>query len=120
MVFDLTNFFYWASGILVTIFFSYKGFKFMKTIKNTKINQNAKILKDSKGIDLQLVDGEDLHIQDMEINQNAETMDGVTGLSVTVSGKQAARLQGLRVKQPQAEIIISDDPNVNVTINKQT
>ena len=90
----------------------------MKKLKNIKVHQAGKELSNVQGVNLELTDGEDIHVKDMEILQNAEQMKNVTGLSIKASGKQSARLQGVHVKQPNAEIIISNDPNVKVEINK--
>lgn len=115
----MLDFIYWITGILLTIFLAYKGYKFMNRIENTKINQKADILKGVKGVDITLGDKEDLHIKDMDINQEAKQMNNVTGLSFDAQGKQSARLQGIKITQPGAEITISNDPSFKVEINKQ-
>lgn len=119
MKFDL-EFFYWISGILLSVFLAYKGYKAMtKKIENVRVDQKGTKLTDVTGVDLELKDGDDIHVSDMAISQQAQEMTGVTGLSVKVSGKQSARLQGVTVEQPQTKVVISDDPNVEVGVNKQ-
>lgn len=113
------NFFYWASGIIITIIFSYITFKFMNKIKDIKIEQKSRKMKDVTGVNLKLSDGENIHIKNMTISQVTEEMQNVKGLDIKVSGKQSARLQGVEIKQPNATFKISDDPNVQVIINKQ-
>lgn len=91
----------------------------MKKISDTTIQQEGEKLENVIGADLQLKDGEDIHIKGMEISQKAKEMKNVTGLSFNADGKQSARLQGVKIEQPNAQITISDDPNVHVVINKQ-
>jgi hypothetical protein len=91
----------------------------MRKIHNIKIQQGGEKLEDVKGADFNLKDGEDIYIKKMEISQKAKEMKKVTGLSFNVDGKQSARLQGVKIEQPNARVIISDDPNVQVIINKQ-
>lgn len=91
----------------------------MKKIQNVRIHQKSEKMEGVKGAEFELKDGEDLHIKDMEITQGAKDMKNVTGLSFGASGQQSARLQGVRIKQPGAEVVISDDPNVRIEINKQ-
>ena len=88
-------------------------------MKKIRIQQDADSLKDVNGIDVQLTEGEPVHIEDVKISQNAQTMQNVTGLKVTATGSQSASLSGVHIMQPGAEIRISDDPNVKVEINKQ-
>ncbi len=115
----MLNFFYWISGIVVATILTFLTVKFtMNKIKNVKVHQTGKELDNVQGVNLELTDGEDIHLQDTEIVQNAEQMKNVTGLSIKASGKQSARLQGIHIKQPNAEVIISNDPNVKVEINK--
>lgn len=116
---NMLNFFYWASGILVTIILSYVTFKYMNKIKNVKIHQKGERLTDVTGVDVELGDGENIHVKNMDIKQEARQMNNVTGLSVKAAGKQSLRLQGVNIEQPGVSVKISDDPNVNVTINNQ-
>ncbi len=115
----MLDFFYWFSSLVMTIILSYVAYKFVKKIKNTKIHQSAEIMKDIKGADFQLRDGEDLKIKNMEITQDAKVMQNVIGLSFKASGTQSAQLKNIRITQPGGEIIISDDPNGKVEINKR-
>ena len=115
----MLNFFYWVSGILVTIIFSYIAFKYMSKIKNIKIHQKAEKMTDVTGVDVELRDGENVHVKNMDIKQEAQKMDNVKGLSIKAGGKQSMRLQGVDIEQPGVSVKISDDPNVNVTINRQ-
>lgn len=116
----MLNFIYWITGIVITIIFSYKAYRYihMKQINNVKIQQNGEKLTDVTGADFKLTNGDDLHIENMKISQNAKEMKNVTGLSFRAEGKQSVRLQGIEVKQPGAKIVISDNPNVKVIINK--
>lgn len=104
-------------GIAVTIYFS-KNY-IMKKIKDTKIVQSAEEMENIKGAKFDLKDGEDLLIENLDIEQSASRMKNTTGLEFNASGKQSARLKGVHVKTPYAEIKISGDPNVKVEINKQ-
>lgn len=115
----MRDFIYWATGIIATFVVSYLTYKHMKKIKNIHINQEAEKMANVKGADFELMEGEDLYIKDMAINQEAQEMRNVTGLSFEVKGKQSARLQGVTVKQPGSEVVISDNPDVKVEINKQ-
>lgn len=115
----MLTFIYWITGIAATIIFSYVTYKRMKKIQNVKIQQSGEKLKDVTGADFQLTDGEDLHIEDMEISQDAEQLENVVGLSFKAEGKQSARLQGVEIKQPGAKVVISNDPDAKVVINKQ-
>jgi hypothetical protein len=91
----------------------------MNKIRNVKIQQKSAEMSDVTGAKIKLEDGENIHIKDMDISQNADSMQNVTGLSIEAKGKQSAHLQGVQIKQPNASIVISDDPNIEVTINKQ-
>lgn len=115
----MMDFIYWITGIIIAIILSYVTYKKVKKINDVKIQQEAEKLEDIKGADFQLKDGEDIHIKGMEISQKAKEMKNVTGLSFNAEGKQSARLQGVKIEQPNAQMTISDDPSVQVTINKQ-
>jgi hypothetical protein len=114
----MLNFIYWITGIIATFISGYVAYKIMKKIKNIKIQQKAEKMENIKGAEFKLEDGEDIHIKNFDINQEAKQMSNVTGLSFEANGKQSARLQGVKIKQPNAEVIISNDPNVKVEINK--
>lgn len=118
-VYIMLNFLYWFSSLIITIIFSYVTYKFVKKIKNTKIHQSADVMEDVKGANFKLLDGEDFQIINMEIIQNSKVMQRVSGLSFEASGTQSAELINIKIKQPGVEVIISDDPNVKVEINKQ-
>lgn len=118
-VIDMENFIYWFTSISATFIAGYITYRHMNKIKNVKINQTAEEMEDIQGAKFQLRDGEDTHIKDMEIFQDAKKMKNVSGLLFETSGKQSARLQDVRIKQRDSEVIISDDPNVRVEINKQ-
>lgn len=111
----MLDFFYWLSGIVINFL---TGKKKAQEIKNVKVHQTAESMSSVRGIEMKLTEGEDVHVKNMEIVQDAQHMQGVKGLSIKASGKQSARLQGVHIKQPHGEVIISDDPNVKVEINK--
>lgn len=91
----------------------------MNKIKDIKIEQKSKKMKDVTGANLELGNSENIHIKNMTILQDAEEMQNVKGLDIKVNGKQSARLQEVEIKQPNGTIKISNDPNVQVIINKQ-
>ena len=91
----------------------------MNKISNVKIQQHGRELTDVTGANIELGNGENIHVQNMAIDQKADAMKNVTGLSVKADGTQSAKLQGVQIKQPHGSVTISDDPNVEVTINKQ-
>jgi hypothetical protein len=119
----MSDFIYWATSIVATILVGLWGYRRMNKIKNVRINQQAEEMEDVTGADVELGDGENLHIQDVDVRQGAESMKNVTGMSFKAKDKQSARLQGVRIVQENAggrsEVVISDDPNVRVEINKQ-
>ena len=90
----------------------------MKKINGVQIKQVSEKMSGVVGADFELSDGEDLHIQNMSIVQDAKDMKDTTGLSFKVAGNQSARLQGVYIKQPGAEVRIYDDPNLKIEINK--
>lgn len=116
----MLNFIYWFTAIIMTFVAGYITYKHMKKIKDVSIRQQAEKMENTKGANFKLTNGDDLHIKNMEISQEAQQMQGVTGLSFEVEGKQSARLQGVTVKQPGSEVVISDNPDVKVEINKQS
>lgn len=115
----MLDFIYWASGIIIPILLGYGFYRYMRKVEDVDIQQQGEKMDGVKGADFQLTDGDDLHIKNMRISQSATEMKNVTGLSFKVDGKQSARLQGVEIEQPHAQVIISDDPNVRVEINKQ-
>ena len=107
-------------GIAATVVVGFLTIKFtMKKIKNINIHQKADELKDVKGVNMELADGEDIHLKNLNVKQEAGRMDNVTGLDVKISGKQQARLQDIKIEQPNGKVIISDSDDVKVIINKQ-
>jgi hypothetical protein len=115
----MLDFIYWITSIIIPLIVGGIAFKNMNKLKNIKIKQEAERLESVVGAEFNLQNGENIHIKNMDIEQNALAMNNVKGLSFMASGTQSARLQGVRIKQPYSEIIISDDPNVFVEINKQ-
>lgn len=110
---------YWIIKIVLAVITCYLTYKIVTKIQNVKIDQKAEIMEDVKGVDITLGNGEDLHIKDMGIRQDARQMKNVTGLSVEAEGTQSARLQGVRIKHPEGEFFISNDPSLKFEINNQ-
>ena len=108
-------------GIIVTIILTYFPAKWIARhiMQNIRINQSAKTLRNVSGMDVELGTGDPLHIKNLDITQNADQMENTVGLSVKANGTQSARLQGVRIVQPNAEIIISGDDGSKVEVNKQ-